>query len=786
MDIDLEDIQHADQYNEVLPEVDVEEDGGISGGAFDFDDSSSTATFTPTTPEILPGANATSMLPPQLRRPSDDQSVILPQSRIYDEEPRPFNLALGLWCKETGISRVQYTSLREILRMLEPHPILNGLPKNYSVLRRRTKGQLPQLPLRQALLSLVPEKMPTLTERRKKKASEEISKEYLYFLDPDILFQSILRSTLLRKMHIGFGEFRDNPIELWQSNCWTALVRTSSGLYAHYRNSDTLFPSDWVLYRCAESDCDIKHLGCVVVVGSDYRDSTPPSETGELRIKVQHAYWNHEIPMALHSISYFQRNEVLLQSTYSFLEESAIIRRHETIIMDYSDESLSQRAPGSDLLIARSLLDENGWIQLVRFSAPLRAELELKVYERDYFCNNLDQAKGNRCISLPFMLFIDGFGLYRNAYRSLMGVYMQIAAFSFHERMRRANVFPLTLGPHGSNFDDFINAMQGLRYFDKGVVLELPQPTRVCAFTLCFLGDMPQQQANAGFKSQRANLGCRYCLIPAESRKDLNYDIIRNGRFHMQTMQQRSEMNAIRSTVKREEFASRWGLSTTEPALFKMTPALDIILTRPADPAHSEYAGMCKHMHTLLMETMLTTAGAHRYATVLRSWPFAPGFGRLQSPIHHLKSYSLSEHGKWIIVIPGLLRCWLRAKFIQPLYLEATNAYVNRYSVGLTATEFITKVFGLVAQSTCMLMIDELTERAQLVDVVKGARSHFQVLLEFAIVAANSNPRSRSATPSRRRASVEATQSILPSVETAENEPQVSAKARMTQKAAIF
>ena len=73
---------------------------------------------------------------------------------------------------------------------------------------------------------------------------------------------------------------------------------------------------------------------------------------------------------------------------------------------------------------------------------------------------------------------------------------MQIAAFSFHERMRRANVFPLKLGPYRSNVDNVINAMQGLRYFDKGVILELPQPTQVCAFTLGFLRDMPQQQAN--------------------------------------------------------------------------------------------------------------------------------------------------------------------------------------------------------------------------------------------------------------------------------------------------
>jgi hypothetical protein len=58
------------------------------------------------------------------------------------------------------------------------------------------------------------------------------------------------------------------------------------------------------------------------------------------------------------------------------------------------------------------------------------------------------------------MTFIDGFGLYRNAYRSIMGIYLIPAALSFQERARRANVFPLTLGPHGSNFADVIGAMK--------------------------------------------------------------------------------------------------------------------------------------------------------------------------------------------------------------------------------------------------------------------------------------------------------------------------------------
>ena len=50
-----------------------------------------------------------------------------PHVCIHDEDPDPFVLALGLWCEEAGISRVQFRSLREILRMLEPHPIISKL-----------------------------------------------------------------------------------------------------------------------------------------------------------------------------------------------------------------------------------------------------------------------------------------------------------------------------------------------------------------------------------------------------------------------------------------------------------------------------------------------------------------------------------------------------------------------------------------------------------------------------------------------------------------------------------
>jgi hypothetical protein len=65
-------------------------------------------------------------------------------------------------------------------------------------------------------------------------------------------------------------------------------------------------------------------------------------------------------------------------------------------------------------------------------------------------------------------------------------------------------------------------------------------------------------------------------------------------------------MKSLRTIKKQEEYATKWGLQREEPALFKISPALDIILTRPSDPAHSEYNGLTKQLHHLLITAILT------------------------------------------------------------------------------------------------------------------------------------------------------------------------------------
>jgi hypothetical protein len=103
-------------------------------------------------------------------------------------------------------------------------------------------------------------------------------------------------------------------------------------------------------------------------------------------------------------------------------------------------------------------------------------------------------------------------------------------------------------------------------------------------------------------------------------------------------------MESLKTATDKRTYGSQWGLSEERPALIDISPALDLILSRPPDPAHSEYQGMTALLHGLLIDGILTPTAQKSYGQVLRLCPFPPDWERLQSPIHHLRSYSLATH----------------------------------------------------------------------------------------------------------------------------------------------
>lgn len=94
---------------------------------------------------------------------------------------------------------------------------------------------------------------------------------------------------------------------------------------------------------------------------------------------------------------------------------------------------------------------------------------------------------------LPLITFIDTFRLYRNSYRSLIGIYFIIVVMNSRERNRRANIFPLTLSLYSSNFVDVIDTIRLLVSLDRGIeVLILGQGlVLLIAFILAFLSNIP-------------------------------------------------------------------------------------------------------------------------------------------------------------------------------------------------------------------------------------------------------------------------------------------------------
>jgi hypothetical protein len=99
----------------------------------------------------------------------------------------------------------------------------------------------------------------------------------------------------------------------------------------------------------------------------------------------------------------------------------------------------------------------------------------------------------------------------------------------------------------------------------------------VCAFSMAYIGDMPQQNKTAGFKGPRANLCCRVCFAGVEQRGNLQFDMGANGRYHWQTVAMRRKMASLMEHTTASEYATANGLDEQTLIISILSPALDLI-----------------------------------------------------------------------------------------------------------------------------------------------------------------------------------------------------------------
>lgn len=122
---------------------------------------------------------------------------------------------------------------------------------------------------------------------------------------------------------------------------------------------------------------------------------------------------------------------------------------------------------------------------------PIRRELEIIHFGRKHLLYTFDKGK-YKVISLLFALFADAFGLYRNIYRSLIGIYCILVGLTAQERNRTTNVFPLILRPYSSNITKVVETIgMFLRALNSSKIIDIDgRKVMLYAIIFIFLGDI--------------------------------------------------------------------------------------------------------------------------------------------------------------------------------------------------------------------------------------------------------------------------------------------------------
>ncbi|KAI0592714.1 hypothetical protein F4775DRAFT_597943 [Biscogniauxia sp. FL1348] len=852
--VDPLDMLGAANYDEAI-ELDIEEpeampfEGDDEGGT----DTSATLSAGPGEPSQAVEGTAGEAL-----EETPDISTLVEMHQNKYLETSKLEKALAAYADLYGLSRDQWTSLREVLHIVRdaddkvPADIAN-LPLQLSTLLDRFRRRMPLMNMREANIPLKAEKLPTEARTRRAKLVQnlrqrvqdleegrrrgmrggkrgrgrpkaynpaddpqakitQIASTKLTFFDPPTVIQNLAASDIFVKdMHQGPGIFVDRPSELFHSRAWTSSVRASAGIYPHLSvpsedsASIAIFPGDFVYYRCVEIGCfchEIEndsdktnelHIGRIVGFGYDMRaDSCTDKSDQVLALQMQPAItaFDTSILQSLQLDPPFNDTELILASDFTYIPETHVFAGLD-VFKDYEygeclenpsmptgparrgripkvpkvpdvqfpkyEKPVFPKRTDSQYYYVRRVLSKrhsnvgnSAMVEEVIVSLchthPIRGELELDCYTREYFETQWDQAQNDAIpvASIPLQTFIDGFGVFSNSYRSLLGYYITPCALKAKDRLRPGNIIPLVLGPHGSDFSDIVKGLGTLVDLDYGIEVEINGVTTLlCAWTMVFIGDQPQQAENCGFKSPRAHKFCRCCYIGvgqksfADPSSTAEFDSVTHGRYHHQVTQMQQTMASYEG-AKKVMYGSQWGIKNPFPALQSLAPALDIILSRPYDPCHSEYSGLFNLAHFLFRDGILNPNAVDEYTLELRAFQFPPGARRLQSPKHHLSSYEMSAHAVWGIIIPLFLREWLEPSHLKPRFLAAAREHGDPIDVIISA-------FTNMARSATVLVGNSAPKEDydNLAVIVRQGRESFNLLCYIASMSAVSRAGSR-------------------------------------------
>lgn len=151
-------------------------------------------------------------------------------------------------------------------------------------------------------------------------------------------------------------------------------------------------------------------------------------------------------------------------------------------------------------------------------------------------------------------------------------------------------------------------------------------------------------------------------------------------------------------------------------------------------------------MYELLIEAILTLGAAKEYSSVLRSFLFLLSWLRVQGLLYYLKSYSLSKHIRQSIIVPTLLRCWLRLKHIRQYFLSVLQGNSISNPISYVILQFV-----VVARSNSILISNTVskTDYNNIYLIIQGYRTNLQQMLQALAQSINADKRRLSRPTSR-------------------------------------
>jgi hypothetical protein len=542
--------------------------------------------------------------------------------------------ALATWTAVFSVSTAAYKALAEILKSVDDLDILRTLPLSISTLNDRLNHQLP-------IPRLVSKDVPLNLE---KLANTDHDHGPIYLFDQRESIKDTIETTSLRcLMHFGWGEIPENRSELWHGAAWWESMRASAVGYAHgehsqtwpcYKNGTPILFSDIVSFSSTEHG-----LGRIRGMAIDRRANSPTKT--KLVAIVEQLVRCTDLPETLRPKSLGLDNLVLIEKPVLYVDVGLIHTKMDLVLdgtpLHLPTEDISEPRPvlrqtaqaaeatasmiealrstdtaaeESTHIIAPVPLNRVAYIvdlekpsnsRSIRLRHPLRGELELKAFGRDHIINCF-LLNPLPVVTLPLIFFTDGFGTYRNSYRSLLAVYTGIANLPEQERRRLHNLKLLTVGPFGSSLTDVIRALAPAgKALDRGMILDLHigncrMQSYVCAYQFLHTSDLPQQNDSSGTLRQNATYGCRLCLINKDYRDDLNYNVCLHGRYQMEMERAREAVSSTART-RRVDLLGRLGLAEEVSPWTIISPAINQFEMFSLDVCHSEGSGKCHHRY---------------------------------------------------------------------------------------------------------------------------------------------------------------------------------------------